>query len=653
MSEIEQIEQVVLQAAKRERWHRAWAGAWQGLLAGSALWLLALVLYKVAPIPIQLLHWTGIASLSLVGWGAIWRGWKPKTPVQTARWVDNKEAFKERLSTALELDQNPTSKEWTRLLIADAARHAQTVDLKRLLPWNVPRASRWILALLALGAGLGWVPEYRSKAYVQKQIDAEVIHETGKNLSELTRRQLKTQPPVLPQVKEKLESLAELGERMTTANLTRNEALKDLASVVEKLKMEAKQLAQNPAIKRMEQAARNRSGNGSQTAREAAALQKKIEDLQKQLGGKGADQEKLENLKQDLQKAKEAAAAMASESSSKDSAAKEQLSQSLSALQQKAGEMGLSLPNLDQALEALAKDQAEIVMKQLQEMDKNLDKLKEMAQTLQQLQKSGDPQIGKDLAEQLKKGQAKSAQETLEKLAKQLNAQKLTKAELKKILEEVKKAQDPAGDYGQVANLLKQAEQKMEQGQNGEAAEKLAAAAKELENLSNELGDMEDLKSALEALGRAQMAVGNGDLGNGQNFMKGLGRPGRGKGGKGGRGFGDWVDEEGWQAIPEMSELWDNDADDRGQLDPRSNKDRGEGALADNLDPTRLRGQMNQGGPMPSITLRGVSIKGQSRIAIDEAVMGAQSDAQNALNQEQIPKAYQNSVKDYFDDLKK
>jgi len=289
----------------------------------------------------------------------------------------------------------------------------------------------------------------------------------------------------------------------------------------------------------------------------------------------------------------------------------------------------------------------------LQEMDKNLDKLKEMAQTLQQLQKSGDPQIGKDLAEQLKKGQAKSAQETLEKLAKQLNAQKLTKAELKKILEEVKKAQDPAGDYGQVANLLKQAEQKMEQGQNGEAAEKLAAAAKELENLSNELGDMEDLKSALEALGRAQMAVGNGDLGNGQNFMKGLGRPGRGKGGKGGRGFGDWVDEEGWQAIPEMSELWDNDADDRGQLDPRSNKDRGEGALADNLDPTRLRGQMNQGGPMPSITLRGVSIKGQSRIAIDEAVMGAQSDAQNALNQEQIPKAYQNSVKDYFDDLKK
>ena len=36
-----------------------------------------------------------------------------------------------------------------------------------------------------------------------------------------------------------------------------------------------------------------------------------------------------------------------------------------------------------------------------------------------------------------------------------------------------------------------------------------------------------------------------------------------------------------------------------------------------------------------------------------EAVASAQSDAQAALSQEQVPKAYQNSVRDYFDDLKK
>ena len=55
---------------------------------------------------------------------------------------------------------------------------------------------------------------------------------------------------------------------------------------------------------------------------------------------------------------------------------------------------------------------------------------------------------------------------------------------------------------------------------------------------------------------------------------------------------------------------------------------------------------------MPSITLKGVSIKGQSKIAYTEAVTRAQSEAQSALSQEQVPRAYQGAVKDYFDDLK-
>src|SRR5438046_2339718 len=63
-------------------------------------------------------------------------------------------------------------------------------------------------------------------------------------------------------------------------------------------------------------------------------------------------------------------------------------------------------------------------------------------------------------------------------------------------------------------------------------------------------------------------------------------------------------------------------------------------------------GQISSGGPMPSITLKGVSIKGQSKVAYTEAVTRAQSEAQSALSQEQVPRAYQGAVKDYFDDLK-
>jgi hypothetical protein len=56
---------------------------------------------------------------------------------------------------------------------------------------------------------------------------------------------------------------------------------------------------------------------------------------------------------------------------------------------------------------------------------------------------------------------------------------------------------------------------------------------------------------------------------------------------------------------------------------------------------------------MPSITLKGVSIKGQSKVDYEEAAAAAQSDAQSALSQEKVPRAYQGAVKDYFDDLKK
>jgi len=56
---------------------------------------------------------------------------------------------------------------------------------------------------------------------------------------------------------------------------------------------------------------------------------------------------------------------------------------------------------------------------------------------------------------------------------------------------------------------------------------------------------------------------------------------------------------------------------------------------------------------MPSITLKGVSIKGTSKLQYEEAVSAAQTDAQSALNQDKVPRAYQNAVRDYFDDLKK
>jgi len=68
---------------------------------------------------------------------------------------------------------------------------------------------------------------------------------------------------------------------------------------------------------------------------------------------------------------------------------------------------------------------------------------------------------------------------------------------------------------------------------------------------------------------------------------------------------------------------------------------------------SQIKGKIDPKGQMPSITLRGVNIKGNSNVQFREAVSAAQSEARNALNQDKVPRAYRDSVRDYFDDLKK
>jgi hypothetical protein len=85
----------------------------------------------------------------------------------------------------------------------------------------------------------------------------------------------------------------------------------------------------------------------------------------------------------------------------------------------------------------------------------------------------------------------------------------------------------------------------------------------------------------------------------------------------------------------------------------RGTTDRGDAELNPALSPDKVKGQFSPGGPMPSITLKGVSIKGSSKVVLEEASVAAQADAQSALSQEKVPRAYQGAVRDYFDDQKK
>jgi len=645
MSEIQIIESTLKRTAWRRRGQRAWRGMWQGFFAGAALWLLTLGIYKLLPLPEVALVGAASAALALIGIGFL-TGWlRPLTLPETARWVDAKGHFKERLSTALEVARAPEAGEWRQLVLTDAASRAREFDPRKSLPFRLPLLARWTLLFLFLAAGLGFVPEYRSKQYVQKKKEAEVIREVGRELTELTKRQLDTRPPVLETTQKALEQVQELAQQLAKAQFTRPQALRELASASEKMQEQLREMGRNPALRRLDRAARTPGGAPNASRPE---LQKQLEALQNELGAQTGNPEALEKMKQAVQDLQQAAAAMQQNSDlAAKEAAKGQMSQALANLSKQAEELGLDLPNLEDAIKALEGGQIDKFLKDLELAELDLDKLAKMAKAMKDL-KLQLAEMGKDLAEQLEKGQALPALATLQKMIKQLQSANLTPEQLEKLMDEVARAVKPGSEYGKVGDFLKQAAQQMQQGQKSEASQSLASAAEEIRKLMEQMGDCQNMMACLASLKTAQMCVGNC---MGWQLCKN-GRPGFRPGGMPGSGVGTWGDDSlSLDEVPNTG-LWDNSGVERPDMDARGQTDRGEGTLSDALEPTRVKGQISPGGQMPAIPLKGVSIKGQSKVQYQEAVTSAQSEAQSALSQDQVPRAYRGAVRDYFDDLK-
>jgi hypothetical protein len=643
MSELESIRSVLETAARRHRISRGVRGLCFGLLLGATAAFVILAAYHVVEMPLWILAATVVLPVAGMLAGFIIGGWRQPGLEEVARWLDNRQHLQERLSTALEVSNSNNLTSWRELVLSDAAQHAKGIDARRLLPLHLSKASRWALIVLALGAGLGFIPEYRSKSALRKQADEQNIKETGRLLSELTRRNLEKRPPAFEPTQKSMEAVSSLGDQLTKQTLTRSDALKDMANVADKIRDQLKELGKDPGLKRMEEVARNAGGNDSQSA---AGLQKQIDALQKQLGTPTGSPDALDKIQKSLEKLQQAANALADKNSAATEAERQKLSESLSALSKQMQAMGLQLPQLDDAINALADNQTELFLKDLEAATTDLEKMREMAKSLQQLQQRME-KLGKDLAEQLKNGQPEIAQQTLQKMITQLNSANLSPEQLQKILKDVSAAVDPAGNYGKAADYLKEAAGRMQGNDKPGAAQSLAAAAKELENLMQQLGDAQELAATLDALNQASMCIGTG-----QCWGRCKGVPSFKPGGRPGRGVGTWADEDGqWNG--ESTAGWDNSGVVRPDMPGRGQTDRGNGELSDALQPTKVKGQFSPGGSMPSITLKGVSIKGQSKVDYAEAATAAQSDAQSALSQEKVPRAYQGAVKDYFDDLKK
>lgn len=501
MSELQAIEAALVRAVRRRRLQRAWVNSWRGVFIGALLWLVALSVYKLAPVPFIILPLAGIAGGVCVVAGFLYGWFHRPTIAQTARWLDEKQNLQQRLSTALEMAEGNRDENWRKLLISDAAKFVAKFDPRKLIPFQLPRISRWSLLILAICAGLGFVPEYRSKAYLDKKQDAEVIKNVGDKLVELTKQNLQRRTPVMEPVHKAVENVEKVGLQLSKNPLTRSDALKDLAKVQEQLKSQMKELAKSPAYKALERSARNENKGGNTLP----DLQKKIDALQKSLGDK-AKADSMDKLNQKMQEAQKAAAAMPNDSSAQASAAKAQMEKMLSDLNKEAKEMGQSIPNLDAAIEALKKGETENFAKDMDAATTDMEKLNEMAKSLDAMQKQA-AEMGKDLPEQLSRGQAEAAQQSLQKMIDQLKSGNLSKEDAQKMLNEVSRSIDPASPYGKAAEFLKQATKEMQNGQKSEAAQSLASASKELQNAMEQMQDAQSMMASLDALNKAETAI--------------------------------------------------------------------------------------------------------------------------------------------------
>ena len=599
---------------------------WLGLLIGVCLWLASLSVYKLAPVPQATLLWAGVIGLALPLAGLLIGLAKRFAGSDTARWLDREIGLKERLSTAVEMsDISAKNSAWSALVISDAAKAAGKIEPGKLLPLRLPKVCHWTLLVLAACVGLGFVPEHRSQAHLDHQRNSAIIEDVGQNLTALTKLQVKLSPPHFEPTEDALESVQELGREFKRGKLVRDEALAKLSSLAERLRDQSSKLGY---------------------ARTPNKMQRQLDELKKSLGNaKEAKQEQFDALKSKMDDVKDAAAGLPDPSSPEGQQARLELAQSMADLARMAEQMGLEMPNIDEALQALESSDIDQFQKNIDFAGEDLQKMENLAKAMQNLQMQM-AEIGKTLGEQLGKGQVPAAIESLQKMMEQLASAQLTPEQLEKMIQELQEALGPAEDFGECSKCLSDAKGKAKVGDKAGASQSLAEAAEELKKVLQQLGDMENMMASLQNLERAQLAVGNC-----QSFGS-CQKPGVGPSSKPGGGVSTWGDDS-YQLTPEdLAQRWDNSAFSRPGMDARGNTDRGPGKVPDDMVSTRIKGKINPKGSMPSITLRGVSIKGSSTVQSQEAVTAAQSDARNALNQDKVPRAYRDSVRDYFDDLK-
>jgi hypothetical protein len=636
------IEETLKGTAKRRRWQQSWQKMWKGFFWGASIWLTNLIVFKLVPIPFASLAWSGAFWLTLTLAGFIRSQLTPINLYATAHWVDQQYGLKERFSALLEFKAQG---EWADCILKDALRFLDRIQPGNMVPFKLPSLAKGSCLVLALSAGLGFIPEYRTQDYLLKKKQEAYIRSSGEHLVKFTQRRIQQHTPALPSTERTMQTLEQLGMQLSEAKLGRKGALREITNVMKKVEKQQAAMGLNPAFHRLQQSASNTTSDAS--SEKTAAMKKRMETLTQRLGEKMNKEAEIRELARSMDQAMETASNLGTSEDGINPSLSQSLSQQLNEMAQSASEIGLSAEQIQAALSSLHSGNLDKLMEGMHQSRLDLENMLKMAEELQDLE-TQLKRIGKDLAEQLRKGQSMAAKHNLLSKAESITSGHGAAGTTDALVQELKAALPEAAAYGKVQTFLKQAIRDIDKGQYPSAAQSLRSAAMALQELGEQFGDMQSLTTAMENLMKAQMCIGN-SKGWGQYSNPSAGFS---QGGKPGKGLGSWGNEGG-EWLYRKSGVKGNAPSgiQRPEMEARGLSERGEATLPEGLRPSEVKGSIRAGAPMPSITLKGLSIQGESQVPYTETLTSAQADAEKALSQQKIPRAYQKAVREYFNDL--
>ena len=427
---MEEIRRQVSAARRRLVLQQFLAALPWALLVTLAIAVIGLAIPKILVLAVDRNVWLASWLGGAVGAGflsaLVWTYLARRKAIDAAIEIDHRFGLKERVSSALSLNEHEVDTEAGQALLNDAARRVETLEIRE--KFGVALNARALLpvipALLALAILL--VPDAQDKAKAASSVDAatrEQIKTASKKLRERLRKKrekveqtgLKDADQIFKKLTQGIDELTKNGDVDRKKALVKiNDLKKDLEERRKALGDPEQMHKQFEGLKNIEQGPADKIAK----AMKDGDFKKAIQELQKL-------QEKMKN----------------GELSEED---KQNLSKQMQQMQQKMQEMADAHEAAKAELERqIQQKMAEGDLEAAGKMQRQLDKLKSQDRQMQQLQQMSD-QLG-EAAEAMQNGDMEAAQSQLSEVSDQLQQMQSEMAQLQsldEIMDEIADAKD-------------------------------------------------------------------------------------------------------------------------------------------------------------------------------------------------------------------